>query len=351
MSPTTGPALLSLAELQAALREPFALEDLGASTLPLVVATLPSVVDQPPEWLTRSLDSIRAVSVGVVSSSLGAAAADLAGHFDVLLAPPDRSGEAMVPVDDVDQAIDVLAGAVTAHPQASIALVELLRIGAYASVPQGLVAESLTYSTLQAGPEFARWLAERGPMQVPPDRQPPVLTAREGTSLAITLNRPQRANAVTASMRDQLVEALRVAAIEPSIEGVVLRGSGASFCSGGDLAEFGSAPDPATGHATRLLRSPAWWVHRLARDTRAHLHGSCIGAGIELPSFAGTVIGAPDTVVRLPEIAMGLVPGAGGTVSLPRRIGRHRTAYLAITGAQLDAAEALAWGILDRVDD
>ena len=288
--------------------------------------------------------------MGVVSSPLGASAADLAGHFDVLLAPPELSGEAMVPVDDVDLAIDALTGAVVTNPQASIALAELLRIGAYRSVPQGLVAESLTYSTLQAGPEFAEWLTQRGQMEVPPDREPPVLTAREGTSLAITLNRPRRANAMTASMRDQLVEALRVAAIEPSIEGVVLRGSGTSFCSGGDLAEFGSAPDPATGHATRLRRSPAWWVHRLARDTRAHLHGSCIGAGIELPSFAGTVVGAADTVIRLPEISMGLVPGAGGTVSLPRRIGRHRTAYLGITGAQLDAAEALAWGILDRID-
>ena len=111
----------------------------------------------------------------------------------------------MVPVDDVDLAIDALTGAVVTNPQASIAVAELLRIGAYRSVPQGLVAESLTYSTLQAGPEFAHWLAERGSMEVTPDRQPPVLTAREGTTLAITLNRPQRAKAVTASMRVQLV--------------------------------------------------------------------------------------------------------------------------------------------------
>ena len=79
------------------------------------------------------------------------------------------------------------------------------------------------------------------------------------------------------------------------------------------------------------------------------LHRACIGAGIELPAFAGTVLAAPDARVRLPEVAMGLVPGAGGTVSLPRRIGRHRTCWLGVTGAELDAEAALAWGLVDRI--
>ena len=83
--------------------------------------------------------------------------------------------------------------------------------------------------------------------------------------------------------------------------------------------------------------------------TRAHLHGAAIGAGIELAAFAGTVLAAPDTRIRLPEVAMGLVPGAGGTVSLTRRIGRPRTCYLGVTGRELDAADALAWGIVDRL--
>jgi enoyl-CoA hydratase/carnithine racemase len=75
----------------------------------------------------------------------------------------------------------------------------------------------------------------------------------------------------------------------------------------------------------------------------------CAGSGIELPAFAGTVVAAPDTTFALPEVSLGLVPGAGGTVSLPHRIGRHRTALLALSGATIDAPTALAWGLVDRL--
>ena len=81
------------------------------------------------------------------------------------------------------------------------------------------------------------------------------------------------------------------------------------------------------------------------------MHGACVGPGIELPAYAGRVVAASDTRVRLPEVAMGLVPGAGGTVSIPRRIGRWRTFYLSLSGEYLDAATALAWGLVDEVVD
>jgi enoyl-CoA hydratase/carnithine racemase len=84
--------------------------------------------------------------------------------------------------------------------------------------------------------------------------------------------------------------------------------------------------------------------------TRAELHGACIGAGIELAAYAGTVVARPNAFVQLPEVAMGLIPGAGGTVSLPRRIGRQRTAFLALTGRRIDAPTARDWGLVDRVE-
>jgi enoyl-CoA hydratase/carnithine racemase len=74
-----------------------------------------------------------------------------------------------------------------------------------------------------------------------------------------------------------------------------------------------------------------------------------VGSGIELPAFAGRVLAAPDTQVRLPELALGLIPGAGGTVSITARIGRHRTALLGLTGAPVDADTALAWGLVDEL--
>jgi len=62
------------------------------------------------------------------------------------------------------------------------------------------------------------------------------------------------------------------------------------------------------------------------------------------------VMARPDTVIGLPEVSLGLIPGAGGTVSLPRRVGRHRAAWLALTGRTIDAATALAWGLVDELE-
>ena len=78
---------------------------------------------------------------------------------------------------------------------------------------------------------------------------------------------------------------------------------------------------------------------------------ACIGAGIELPAFSGHISASRDAFFRLPEVAMGLIPGAGGCVSIPRRIGRHRTNYLAVTGMELSAEKALSWGLIDELAD
>jgi enoyl-CoA hydratase/carnithine racemase len=79
------------------------------------------------------------------------------------------------------------------------------------------------------------------------------------------------------------------------------------------------------------------------------LHGSCLGAGIELPAFASRITADAGTTIGLPELRLGLIPGAGGTVSLTRRVGRHRTAYLALSGDRIDAEVALSWGLVDAV--
>ena len=68
-----------------------------------------------------------------------------------------------------------------------------------------------------------------------------------------------------------------------------------------------------------------------------------------MPAFARQVVAAEDAFFQLPEVAMGLVPGAGGTVSIPRRIGRQRTAYLALSGLRVDAATAHRWGLIDEI--
>ena len=236
------------------------------------------------------------------------------------------------------------------HPMASTTLAVLLRTGQGRSVPDGIVAESTAYGLLQGGPEFARWRAATPARDRPRGPGPVVRTSREDDELTITLDRPHVLNALNAQMRDELLAAVEVAAVDPSITSVRLRASGPSFCSGGDLDEFGTRPDPVSAHLVRLQRNVGRALAGVADRTTAHIHGSTVGSGIELAAFAGRVVAHRSTHISLPEVRLGLVPGAGGTVSLPARIGRHATALLALDPSGIDAGTALAWGLVDELE-
>jgi enoyl-CoA hydratase/carnithine racemase len=259
----------------------------------------------------------------------------------------------VVTVDSVEQALGELTERCRTWPQAAAVCDDVLRsLDPAGPTRAGLITESLAYSTLQSGPEFGRWLAERGPATAPllPE---PVQAYREGNALHVRLNRPQRHNAFSTDARGALLEALEVARLDPSVDEVVLGGNGRSFCSGGDLAEFGSFADPASAHLARTRHSPALVLdeitERLGRRCRAELHGQVLGSGLEMACYCGWVSCDPDATIGLPELALGLIPGAGGTVSITRRIGRWRTAYLVLSGRTIDAATALAWGLVDEV--
>ena len=241
-------------------------------------------------------------------------------------------------------------GTVAANPLASVTLALLLRGGEGRTVAQGLVAESMAYGLLQAGPEFAAWRRGAPARDRPDEEGPPVLVERRGHELAVTLHRPHVLNAFNAPMRDELVAALQVAVADPSVTAIVMRGAGDSFCSGGDLDEFGSRPDPATAHLVRLQRSAGRVLADLSGRTTVHVHGSTVGSGVELAAFAGQVVADRSTRISLPEVRLGLIPGAGGTVSLPRRIGRHATMRLALGPPWIDAETARSWGLVDRLE-
>jgi len=230
-----------------------------------------------------------------------------------------------------------------------VVLAALLRATEHSPVRAALDAESLAYSTLLGGTEFRAWLATRTPHEVPVAAGDPVLVRRVGDRLLLRLNRPERRNAYGREMRDALVEALRVAVYDDTVARVLIDGAGPVFCAGGDLDEFGTAPDPVTAHLVRTRAGAARLIAQLADRIEVRVHGWCVGAGIELPAFAGQVIASPGTRFRLPELGMGLVPGAGGTVSVPRRIGRWRTLYLALSGRALDVGTALDWGLVDGI--
>jgi enoyl-CoA hydratase/carnithine racemase len=161
------------------------------------------------------------------------------------------------------------------------------------------------------------------------------------------LNRPDVHNAYNTELKDLLCEALQLAHSDHSIEQVSLRGRGASFGAGGDLSEFGSVEDAALAHLSRTTRSAGALLATLPCASDARVHGACIGAGIELPAFAQRISAHPDTFFQLPEVAMGLIPGAGGTVSILHRIGRQRTTFMALSNRRIDVSTALSWGLVD----
>ena len=261
---------------------------------------------------------------------------DTATHLDTA-ADPD-----VAPLDDLVDSID-------AQPIASVTLALLLRGAARQSIGNGLVAESAAYSVLQAGPEFGALVAQS---DVPPATSGPrAAGAHEprGRPSHHHAQPPARAQRARPRHADAWLDALTIPAADPTVATVDIRGNGPVFCSGGDLDEFGSFENPASAHLVRTATSIGRAIDRVRDRTTVHLHGHCAGSGLELAAFAGRVAAAPDTLLSLPELALGLVPGAGGTVSLTRRAGRHRVALLALSGAVIDADRAALWGLVDTI--
>lgn len=253
---------------------------------------------------------------------------------------------------NTESEVELLASVIGQYPHASAVLVHVTRVTMGLPIIAALAIESLGYATLQGGEEFSRWLAGRGKARTDNSNiLEPVVMERQGAELSILLNSPGNRNALSVAMRDGLSEAFRLVAMDDSIEQVVVSGSGPCFSAGGDLTEFGTSRDVAEAHRIRQLKMPAQYLAEHAQRYRFNLHGACIGAGIELPAFAGHISATRHAFFRLPEVAMGLIPGAGGCVSIPRRIGRHRTNYLAVTGMELSAEEALSWGLVDELTD
>ncbi len=261
----------------------------------------------------------------------------------------DRPEVADVVVEPEVATVDDVLTVVESNPIAATSLALLLRGAEHRRFGDGLVAESAVYSLLQAGPEFTRWRAKRPARDRAASGRPAVRVERRGDQLDLVLDRPEVRNALNRALRDELLEGLVVAASDPSVAGVVLRGDGPSFCSGGDLDEFGTREDPSSAHLVRLSASIGRAIHQLGDRVVARVHGPCAGSGVELPAFAARVIAAPDFRASLPEVTLGLVPGAGGTVSIVRRVGRHRTALLALSGASIGATTARQWGLVDEL--
>jgi len=271
--------------------------------------------------------------------------------FDILLSADRDAPRPWVGADPgaLDDTVADIAARVAAQPAAAAVAAQVLRMTLQLSFEQALLLESIGYSMLLASEGFRTWRLATPVRERDPDDAPRVALHSDGSILCIELNRPAARNAFDARMRDELVEALAFAAEEPDGLAITLRGRGPAFSAGGDLDEFGRAADPGQAHLIRTLRAPARMVHEMRERVTARVHGACVGAGIEVPAAAGRLTAQAGAFFRLPEVSMGLIPGAGGTASIPRRIGRRRTCYMAISGADIDLPTALAWGLVDAI--
>ena len=198
-------------------------------------------------------------------------------------------------------------------------------------------AESFAYSMLLASSSFRDWRSEHelGVPETGHDADRIAVEERRDVTI-LRLTRPAKHNAYDARMREQLCDALD-AVRAAGAKRLVLLGDGRSFCAGGDLDEFGLNTDPVSSHTVRTGRSVARRLRRTADRLVVGVHGHCIGAGIELASFARLVVAAKDTSFACPSSASASTSAAGGAVSVPARIGRHRTLELLLAPDPIDA--------------
>ena len=164
----------------------------------------------------------------------------------------------------------------------------------------------------------------------------------------ITLNRPRRLNAINLAMRDLLWDYLRACRDHPDVRAVRFRGEGRAFCAGADISEFGTAPSLWESRRARHERDLWGLLLSLRTPLVARLHGYCFGAGLELPLCCDARVAAEDARFALPEAALGYIPSAGGTQTLPRTIPPGAAADLILTGEAIGAEEALRWGLITR---
>jgi 2-(1,2-epoxy-1,2-dihydrophenyl)acetyl-CoA isomerase len=179
-----------------------------------------------------------------------------------------------------------------------------------------------------------------------------LLIEQQGGVLRLTLNRPEKLNAITAALADALREAFTRADDDDAVRAVLLRANGRGFCAGQDLAEPLIAPGSDLGimierHYNPLIRA----MRALPKPIVAAVNGVAAGAGANLAFACDIVVAARGANFIESFSRIGLVPDSGGTWMLPRLVGQARATALAMLGEKLSAEQAHAWGAIWQVVD
>ncbi|MBI3458165.1 MAG: enoyl-CoA hydratase/isomerase family protein [Candidatus Rokubacteria bacterium] len=169
--------------------------------------------------------------------------------------------------------------------------------------------------------------------------------AKDGVA-TLTLNRPDKLNAVTDAMRQALARHVEAINHDPEVRVVVLRGAGTrAFSTGSDIYET-SGRTPVEKRDTVEMEAPHL-LRRCVKPVVAMIRGYALGGGLELALACDLRIASETAEFGMPEVTLGWIPGAGGTQYLPRLVGRGMAAYLLYTGERIDATQAKAIGLVD----
>ncbi|MDI3299271.1 MAG: enoyl-CoA hydratase-related protein [Bacillota bacterium] len=174
-----------------------------------------------------------------------------------------------------------------------------------------------------------------------------VEVSREEPIAVLTLNRPEVLNALDFELMTELADRLEELDADPAVGCAVLTGRGRAFAAGADIGEMAGL-----GVVDLLDRQPfAVWrrIDRVRMPLVAAVNGYALGGGLELAMACDIILAAASARLGQPEIRLGIIPGAGGTQRLPRRIGRYRASEWILTGARYTAQEALEAGLVNRV--
>jgi 2-(1,2-epoxy-1,2-dihydrophenyl)acetyl-CoA isomerase len=195
--------------------------------------------------------------------------------------------------------------------------------------------------------------AQMSPQETQPTSNPPVVETRDGAVLTLTLNRPNRLNALDTELATGLVEGLKRASEDATVRAIVVTGAGRGFCSGGDLAILRDARNRnAAEELQGILHAGSEIVLTMGlmpKPVIAAVNGPAAGAGMNLALACDIRIASERASFAQSFARVGLVPDFGGTWLLPRLVGPGRAAELFMTADTLNAEEAQRMGIVDHV--